>query len=787
MTPIEQLLSSVVSPPGNLLFHLVLAFSVLFALQNVILWPLDPSPSIRRTLYLGLTIALAGQLFLFISAGLTWQNLLVPSFFIPALERMVLSLTLFWVGRLWLFPAPNARIDRLSLVFTLLIPLLFLVELLYTPTTGIDLGYNATLFDQLWTVIIIAFSSMALVIALTRSSPIAGEGFGIMGFILAGGLLHYALDAPQSNISATLRLAQLCAYPLLPAMVQHVLRLNTTIPVSVTPEPFALATQPTTTPLIQAIFAWSDVAGEIGKVNLLQTLTRAIAHTFRADLCLILQQNKTDIETFTVEAGYDLVRDEPIAPSHIRTLRFRKLLNAIRHQKSLLFEEENTLGEEGQALASALGLEHTGSLIATPIEFPTSRFGLVVLLTPYSNRAWTPEELTRLQALNQKIATLLKQDEAFHHLQSQVSQLEQALQSLEADLEKMQTENRSLRQVIEAPKPTSPSTPSDDLEALLALQHEAQDMIEALQAENRALREMLAESQEKSTSSPEVEHLENELRSTLEEIARLQNALAEANIQILKLQQSARQPSSLPPTQQEVLISLIQEMRQPLSSILGYVDLLMGETVGILSTLQRKFLERTRVATVKTRDLLEQLLDEISTLAAQSPEDVSVIAEIGPIIDQALNDLAPQIQQREINVHLDLPADVPKVRLNSDNLYQILVHLLQQLVTSATSESDLTLRILRETTLSSPPFLLLQISNTPWEKMETTPRQLLRETILEESLLQELDKERLNLGLIKALIETNGGRIYVDSDSSHAITVSLLLPIEALGTVGTIL
>lgn len=777
MTPINQLLSLIISPPGNLLFHLVLAFSVLFALQNVMLWPLDLSSPIRRTLIVGLSVALAGQILLFISAGLAWQNLLVLPSFLPALERMVLSLTLFWLGRLWLFPAPNVRIDRLSMVLTFSFPLIFLFELLYAPASGQNLGYNTTLFDQIWTVIIITLSITGLIIALTRSSPVAGEGFGVMGFILAGGLLHYALDAPQSDISATLRMAQLCTYPLLPAMVQHILRLNTSVSASMSPESSASPSKAITTASMQAIFHWSDVASSIGKDNLLEALTRAIAHTFRADLCLMLQQSETDAETLVVQTGYDLVRDEPIVQSHIRITRFPKLLNALRHQKTLLVEDESALGEESQNLASVLGLEHIGSLIAAPIQFPVSKPALMVLLTPYSNRAWTPEELTRLQVLNQKMALLLKQGEAFHHLQSQVFQLEQALQSLRTDFERVQNENRSLRQTLES----SSSTPSGDFEALLALQREAQDTIEALQAENRALKEMLAESRQKSTSSAEVEHLENELRSTLEEIARLQNALAEANIQILKLQQSAKQPSNLPPAQQEVLISLVQEMRQPLSSILGYVDLLMGETVGILSALQRKFLERTRVATVKTRDLLEQLLEEVSALTMQFTTNEEVLAEVGPIIDQALNDLAPQIQQRQINVHLDFPAEIPRVRLNPDNLYQILVHLLQQLVTNATTESDLTLRLLNETALSSPPFLLLQISNTPWERIEIPPRQLLHETITGESSFQEASKERLNIGLIKALIETNGGRVYVDIDSSHAITVNLLLPIEALG------
>lgn len=778
MSPVDQLLSLIITPPGNLLFHLVLAFSVLFALQSVTLWPVERIPIPRRTLYLGLTIILGGQILLFTSAALAWQNLIPSRPILPSLERMISALTLFWLGRFWLLPLPNPRADRLSLVITLLFPLLFLVEVFLTHPLGTTSPYNATQFDRIWGGLIVALAVAILITALLRPHRnLASEGFVLTGFILTGGLLHFALDSSQSDVPAILRLTQMCAFPLLPAMIQRAMRLNApSLSLEIRQESAQSAVSPST-PSIQSIFYWSDVARNIGKGDLLQELSRAIAHTFRADLSLFLRQDTENPKRLRLEAGYDLVRDEPIGQNHASAVRFSKLSNALNFKKPLLVPSEST-GDEGQALAALLGLEHIGSMLAVPFQLPGSDSGLLLLLTPYSNRAWTPEEQTRLQTLIQKMTAILNLDAEYRYLKSHTAHMEQQLRTLQDKLDLLQKENEALQKSLGTMQ-TSIGIPANDLEALLNLQRASQDTIEALQAENRALKEMLAESQQKVPSSAEIEHLENELRSTLEEIARLQNALAEANIQILKLQQSAKQPYGLPPAQQEVLVSLIQEMRQPLSSILGYVDLLMGETIGILGALQRKFLERTRIATIKTRDLLEQLLEVVSSLTQQSPEMISATTEVGPIIDQVLNDLAPQFQQYEISIRLDLPSELPKVRLNPDNLYQILIQVLQQMIKNISIESELTLNALTDMGSNASPFLVFQISTAPWENERNLSRRMLYSISSIEIPRSQIGKEELNLGLVKALIEANGGRVYVDSDEfTHATVVNILLPIE---------
>src|SRR5512137_2291841 len=98
-------------------------------------------------------------------------------------------------------------------------------------------------------------------------------------------------------------------------------------------------------------------------------------------------------------------------------------------------------------------------------------------------------------------------------------------------------------------------------------------------------------------------------------MARLQNQLAVSNMKILELEK--KPTGRLTSDQAEVIASISQDLRQPMSSIIGYTDLLLGESVGILGALQRKFVERVKASTERMGSLVDDLI-QITNLDAGS-------------------------------------------------------------------------------------------------------------------------------------------------------------------------
>jgi Signal transduction histidine kinase len=181
-------------------------------------------------------------------------------------------------------------------------------------------------------------------------------------------------------------------------------------------------------------------------------------------------------------------------------------------------------------------------------------------------------------------------------------------------------------------------------------------------------------------SPSEVNHLESELRMTLEENARLQNALADANMRILAMQNGQQHSTGI--TGAEVYRSLIRELEQPLTTINSFCDILLLESVGILGSLQRKFIERIQHASQS----MHIMIDDLSRYAGRdltsgsSPTESVNIVEICHAI---LNSLSDIFQEKQITLALDLDDTLPAVHADRQDIQEIIRYLLRNAVLAA--------------------------------------------------------------------------------------------------------
>ena len=102
---LQQFLSILVAPPGNLIYHLTLAFAVFASLQVALISRRAGTGGLPagRSL-LGLNMLLIAQLALFLSSGLAWQGVVDPHTFLPVFDRAVILISLIWIGWMWAFP-----------------------------------------------------------------------------------------------------------------------------------------------------------------------------------------------------------------------------------------------------------------------------------------------------------------------------------------------------------------------------------------------------------------------------------------------------------------------------------------------------------------------------------------------------------------------------------------------------------------------------------------------------------------------------------------------------------
>jgi signal transduction histidine kinase len=403
--------------------------------------------------------------------------------------------------------------------------------------------------------------------------------------------------------------------------------------------------------------------------------------------------------------------------------------------------------------------------------------GGVLLLSPYSNRLWSAEDQAFLTNIAVSLVPIIQRGQKMSSLEIKGEQTKQALdvaQSRIADLEQRNSDLLKQMDVVKA-EAQEGLAQAENLAAMRKMQEDTQQALEKLKQENEELRAAVNTKGTKKmgTSAPSAQ-IESELRITLEEMARLQNQLVEANMRIVEAEKGSSAAHST--EQAEVVASISQELRQPMSSIVGYTDLLLGESVGILGTLQRKFVERIKASTERIGSLIDDLI-QVTTLETGLNELKPEPVNLDLIIDNAMTYTSSQIREKNISLHLDLPKSMAPIYADREALQQILIHLLQNAGAASPLEGTIHLKV--QTKMEdNKEYVLIQVSDTgDGIAPEDLGRVFTRLYRADNVLIQGVGDTGVGLSIAKTLTEAQKGRIWVDSKPGVGSTFSVLLPI----------
>ncbi len=758
----QQILTILTTQPGNMAYHLVVAFSVAWALQSALtLWRTRPSPPARR-MVTGLSALLGLRLLLFGGAIVAAQGWVDFPILLPTLDRLVTTLGVLLIAWLWAYPEPERGADAAAGFFGLFVGVVFLLNLTWGEPAG---AYNESGFDLAWEIMALAILVFGSFLLIVRRPNQWETGLAMLGISMAGHLAHFITPLPNSDLPGAVRAAQMAAYPLLIALSQRFL-------------PEIPAAPRTASQIREGITAaWEDWLG-LQQSNLpdekrYRLLARALAGFFEADAVGILLP--AGERAWQIACSYQRKEDAYGPEGTFSVGDIPILNNALRRKRPLRLPASST-SIDLHTLWERLNVPE-GHLLAAPVISPEDavEMGLVLLS---GEQSWSQTAQTSLLRAGQALGEQKVQE-------SRLQTLEENLQTVRTELEaaqQKQQEAEAARQRLEeeiaafkaATAQQQREPPEGSLEALLEAQETAQEVIHKLQEENRALQEQLSDLSKQTSGNGQVSQLERELRTALSEVARLQQLLSEADRRALLAQKS----EPVTDEQRQALTNLAQELRQPMSSILGYTDLLLGESVGILGALQRKFLERIRASIERMGTLIEDLI-QIVTVGKPPQALIQSNVPLNRVVDKALAAAGPLMREKNIALRLDLPRDLPTLTADQESLQQALFHLLQNATLATPPEGEVTFRIrLEHDTENEPGFVLLQVSDQGGGiHPDDLPRVFSRLYRSENTPIEGLGDNGTGLTIAKTLIENQDGRVWVDSQEGIGATFSVLLPL----------
>jgi signal transduction histidine kinase len=305
------------------------------------------------------------------------------------------------------------------------------------------------------------------------------------------------------------------------------------------------------------------------------------------------------------------------------------------------------------------------------------------------------------------------------------------------------------------------------LAALAALLQESDKRLENLRKENTELR--LTNSLKTSPPSTDSAQTEKDLRITLEQVARMQNQLADASMRFVEAEAGS-------------ISAFSQELRETLSATLQYIDLLLDESVGTLNPTQRNFLETTKASTTRLRNVIEDFYQVRTSKAefnalAHEPVDLNVI------VDEALAETGREARAKRLTRNVHLLEKLAPVYADREALGQILIRILSNATAVSPLQGAIDVRVQIKTN-EGKEYLLIEVSDTGGGiPAEDVGRVFAPSYRAEDVHARGVGDTGMGLFIAKTLTEAQNGRIWVDTEPGVGSTFNVLIPIARYGAV----
>jgi signal transduction histidine kinase len=225
----------------------------------------------------------------------------------------------------------------------------------------------------------------------------------------------------------------------------------------------------------------------------------------------------------------------------------------------------------------------------------------------------------------------------------------------------------------------------------------------------------------------------------------------------------------------EFVATVSHELRTPMTSIKGYVDILLMGVAGALTEQQQRFLQVVQQNTERLTILVNDLLD-LSRIEAGKAVLSTRPLDLEFLIEEAISDIENRSREEEkpLTFSANIPKDLPKVLGDPERVRQILDNLLN----NAYHYTPLQGKVI-VTTLNIGNEVRVDISDTgigiPLAEQERVFERFYRG---DNSLVLATSGTGLGLSIVQQLIHMHHGRIWLRSSgiSGEGSTFSFTLP-----------
>ena len=231
----------------------------------------------------------------------------------------------------------------------------------------------------------------------------------------------------------------------------------------------------------------------------------------------------------------------------------------------------------------------------------------------------------------------------------------------------------------------------------------------------------------------------------------------------------------------EFISFVSHELKQPMTSIKGYTDLMASGAAGELNEMQHSFLETVLSNTDRMNRLVSDLLD-ISRIESGRIQLAFEDVPIQQVIEDALRTLRKQIEAKHQTLEVSVPPDQPPIRGDRDRLIQILTNLVSNAHKYTPEGGGIAIRTQRRSdgrgARRPKEFILCSVSDTGIGIALADQKRLFTKYFrADDPAVLNVAGTGLGLVITKSLVELHGGEIWVESELGKGSTFAFTMPV----------
>ncbi|MBN1178951.1 MAG: GAF domain-containing sensor histidine kinase [Anaerolineae bacterium] len=222
--------------------------------------------------------------------------------------------------------------------------------------------------------------------------------------------------------------------------------------------------------------------------------------------------------------------------------------------------------------------------------------------------------------------------------------------------------------------------------------------------------------------------------------------------------------------QSDLVAEIVHEMRTPLTSIAGYAEMIQrrdvsdAQRIAFAGTIQREAARLARLAS----DFLD--LARMESGRAHLNEDRILL---DGVLEETLEVLRPQAEDKGVVLYAQVPASLPALVGDRERIHQALINLVGNAIKYCRPGDSVTVAA----AVDGARVLVRVIDTGPGIPKAAQDR-LFQRFYRVMSLEGAAEGTGLGLAITQKIVESHGGRIWMESTEGEGTTVSLTLPVK---------